>query len=199
MKKRTYFILAAVLTVIIFIVIAINIILSGLSGMGNPTGGRGPNYPYFVTTKPTMVKHILLPIGTKLTYEEQLFKEGQQNEIMNEKKLTDIQLPEGKFILWGNVPVFMIVKYNNTEMTGYTVYASFDQLDEDHKSKFSELWQSEDNQLGVDVTNIEDWSFNKKNIIDVQSCGVNNQRFFKESSAQQSFLDNLFQELQKVQ
>ena len=139
MKKKTYIIIG-ILTLIIALFTIGYFVLLGLSGMGSPTGGRGPNYPYFITLEPTTIKNILVPKGTKLTYEEQFFKEGQQDKIMNEEKLTSIELPEGKTIDWGNVPVFMILKFFNSEMRGYTVYADFNQLSNDKKTKFSELW-----------------------------------------------------------
>ena len=197
MKKKTYIIIG-ILTLIIALFTIGYFVLLGLSGMGSPTGGRGPNYPYFITLEPITIKNILVPKGTKLTYEEQFFKEGQQDKIMNEEKLTSIELPEGKTIDWGNVPVFMILKFFNSEMRGYTVYADFNQLSNDKKTKFSELWQSSDNELGIDVNNIGDWSFNKQNITDVESCGVNNQRYFKEDKSQQQFLDSLMKELLNI-
>ena len=197
MKKKTYIIIG-ILTLIIALFTIGYFVLLGLSGMGSPTGGRGPNYPYFITLEPTTIKNILVPKGTKLTYEEQFFKEGQQDKIMNEEKLTSIELPEGKTIDWGNVPVFMILKFFNSEMRGYTVYADFNQLSNDKKTKFSELWQSSDSGLGIDVKNIGDWSFNKQNITDVESCGVNNQRYFKEDKSQQQFLDSLMKELLNI-
>ena len=197
MKKKTYIIIG-ILTLIIALFTIGYFVLLGLSGMGSPTGGRGPNYPYFITLEPTTIKNILVPKGTKLTYEEQFFKEGQQDKIMNEEKLTSIELPEGKTIDWGNVPVFMILKFFNSEMRGYTVYADFNQLSNDKKTKFSELWQSSDNELGIDVKNIGDWSFNKQNITEVESCGVNNQRYFKEDKSQQQFLDSLMKELLNI-
>ena len=197
MKKKTYIIIG-ILTLIIALFTIGYFVLLGLSGMGSPTGGRGPNYPYFITLEPTTIKNILVPKGTKLTYEEQFFKEGQQDKIMNEEKLTSIELPEGKTIDWGNVPVFMILKFFNSEMRGYTVYADFNQLSNDKKTKFSELWQSSDNELGIDVNNIGDWSFNKQNITEVESCGVNNQRYFKEDKSQQQFLDSLMKELLNI-
>ena len=197
MKKKTYIIIG-ILTLIIALFTIGYFVLLGLSGMGSPTGGRGPNYPYFITLEPTTIKNILVPKGTKLTYEEQFFKEGQQDKIMNEEKLTSIELPEGKTIDWGNVPVFMILKFFNSEMRGYTVYADFNQLSNDKKTKFSELWQSSDNEIGIDVNNIGDWSFNKQNITEVESCGVNNQRYFKEDKSQQQFLDSLMKELLNI-
>ena len=196
MKKKNYIIIG--ILILTTIIITGYVVLDGLSGMGNPTGGRGPDYPYFITTEPTTVKKILVPEGTKLTYEEQFFKEGQQDKIMDEKKLTLIELPEGKTINWGGVPVFMIIKFANPEMQGFTVYADFNQLTDDKQTKFSKLWESEDNQLSVDVKNIDDWSFNNTNITDIESCGVNNQRYFKNDKGQQQFLDNLYNELKNV-
>lgn len=172
-------------------------ILDGLSSMGNPNGNSAPDYPYFITTEPVTVKKIVLPKGTKLTYEEQFFREGQQDKILNEKKLTDIELPKGKTIDWGGVPVYMISKFFNSEMKGYSLYADFGQLRDDKKSKFSEMWQSCGGELGVLVKNTDDWTFNTKNITDISDCSVTYQRFFKEDLHQQSFLDKLLNEIKK--
>ena len=152
MKKKYYIFIGISILTIALSGIGYFIMLE-LSGMGSPTGGCGPDYPYFITTEPTTVKYILVPKGTKLTYEEQFLKEGQQDEIMNENKLTDIELPEGKVIEWGGVPVHMIVKFCNSEMKGYSVYADFNQLKINKKTKFSELWQECNEELGVLVKN----------------------------------------------
>ena len=112
-----------------------------MSGIGNPTGGQGPDYPYFITTESVTVKKLVVPKGTKLIYEEQFFKKGQQDKIMNEKKLTYIHLPEGKTIDWGGVPVYAITKFFNPEMMGYSVFADFSQLRDEQRTKFSELWR----------------------------------------------------------
>lgn len=193
MKKKYVIIVFFVLVTLL--VIGYNLFLNTLSGMGNPTGGRGPDYPYFITTEPVTLKKILLPKGTKLTYEEQFFKEGQQDKIMNEKELTDIRLPEGETIDWGGVPVYAITKFYNTQMSGYTVSADFSQLPEEKKTKFSELWQNCDGGLGVVVRDADDWNFNIKNITDIYSCSAGYQRYFKEDDKQQEFLDNLYSEL----
>lgn len=72
-------------------------ILSNLGacvGNMNPTGGNGrTDYPYYITTQPMIVKKINVPIGTKLEYEEQLFKSGQQDSLLNEKKTHQDFLP----------------------------------------------------------------------------------------------------------
>lgn len=173
--------------------------LTGCLGSMNPTGGNSaPNYPYFITTEPLTIKKILVPKGTKLVYDEQFFKEGEQDEIMNEGKLNTITLPTGQTIDWGGVPVTSISKFFNSEMRGFTVYAAFNELTIDKKTKFSELWQSCNDDLGISVKDIDDWSFNTKNISDVQSCSVNYQRYFKDDKSQQSFLDNIYAELLKL-
>jgi hypothetical protein len=174
-------------------------LLTGCLGNMNPTGGNStPHYPYFITTEPVIVKKILVPVGTKLTYEEDFFREGQQDKILNEKKLTDIDFPAGKTINWGGVPIKSISKFFNSEMRGFSVYADFTQLNNEKQSNFSKLWQSCSDKIGIEIKNSEDWSFNKKNISDIKSCSVLYQRYFKEDVGQQTFLDNMYKELMKV-
>ena len=62
MKKKNYIIIG--ILILTTIIITGYVVLDGLSGMGNPTGGRGPDYPYFITTESTTVKKILVPEGT---------------------------------------------------------------------------------------------------------------------------------------
>ncbi|RYF13017.1 MAG: hypothetical protein EOO42_19445 [Flavobacteriales bacterium] len=171
----------------------------GCVGNMNPTGGNSaPDYPYFITKTPLVVKKILVPIGTKLVYEEATFKKGEQKSLMDERKLTDIRLPEGKTILWREVPITWISKYFNQEMRGFTVYADFSKLSPDKKNKFTEMWESCSDGLGLTVKDINDWSFNKNNIADVESCSVNYQRYFKDDNHQQQFLNEMFAELNKI-
>lgn len=196
MRKRNYIIIG-ILTLMALLAIGFIIILDGLRSMGNPNGYRAPDYPYFITTGPMTVKNITFPKGTKLTYEEQFLKEGRQEKMMNEEKLMDIELPKGKTILWGGIPVNMIRKFFNPEMKGYSVYADFSKLNDDQKTKFSDMWQSCEGDLGVLVTDPDDWSFNTKNIADISDCGMTYQRFFKEDAQQQMFLDSLLVEIKK--
>ncbi len=172
---------------------------TGCVGNMSFTGGNSaPNYPFFITTEPLVIKKIAVPIGTKLIYEEQLFKKGEQDHRMSEEKLTTIELTNGKTIDWGGVPVTSITKFFNTEMHGFTVTANFAKLKEGKKTKFSKLWQSCDQDLGITVGNTDDWSFNTKNILDVESCSVIYQRYFKDDANQQSFLDSIFTELRRL-
>ena len=83
-------------------------------------------------------------------------------------------------------------------MKDYSFNKNFDELNETKKTKFSNIWQSCNYHLGINVQDTEDWSFNKNNILDVQSCGVNFQGYFKEDVKQQNLLDNLYTELLKV-
>jgi hypothetical protein len=175
-------------------------ILNGCVGNMNPTGGNStPNYPFFITKKPSIVKKIAVPTGTKLTYEEHFFKEGEQEKMMSEEKLTYIELPMDKVIYWGGVSVSKISKFFNSEMRGFTVYADFKHINTNKRTPFSELWKSCSNGLGISVRSTDDWSFNKKNISDVQSCSVLYQRYFKEDKEQQDFLNSLYTELNRVE
>jgi hypothetical protein len=165
----------------------------------NPAGGNGrPNYPYFVTTQPMIIKKLHVPTGTILTYEKQRFKTGRQNNLMNENKLQSISLPNGYTLIWGGVPVSSIEKFFNSEMRGYSVNAQFKQLLPIQSSGFSKLWQRCDERIGIKIKDDHDWSFNLNNIVDVESCSVLYQRYFKENAEQQKFLDQLYTELKKV-
>ena len=172
--------------------------LSGCIGNMNPNGSPPPDYPYFETTEPMVVKKIVVPAGTKLVYEEHFFKKGKQDKILSEEKLNTIEFPLGETIDWGGVPVTSITKFFNSEMRGFTVYANFDQLSNDKRTKFSQLWQSCSDGLGITIKNTDDWSFNTKNISDTESCSVLYQRYFKEDASQQIFLDSLYTELMKI-
>jgi hypothetical protein len=173
--------------------------LTGCIPNMNPTGGNSsPNYPYFITTEPSVVKKIAVPTGTVLTYDNHSFKKGKQDRLMSETQLNAIQLPIDATIDWGGIPVTSIRKFFNSEMRGFSVYADFKKLRNDKNTKFSELWQSCSSDIGVAVRNIDDWSFNTKNVSDVESCSVNYQRYFKEDASQQKFLDSMYSELMKI-
>ena len=173
--------------------------LGACVGNMNPTGGNHrPDYPYYITTQPMIVKKIAIPIGTKLEYEEQHFKSGQQDSLLNEKKLIQISFPKDHSINWAGVPIGSINKYFNSEMKGFSVDARFDQLPSNKQTRFSQLWQACDDDLGIRVKNTDDWSFNLNNIADIDSCSVNYQRYFKNNVQQQHYLDLLYQEIQKA-
>lgn len=173
--------------------------LGACVGNMNPTGGNSrPDYPYYVTTQPIIVKKIPIPVGTKLEYEEQYFKSGQQNSLLNEKKLVSIYFPKDQSMNWAGVPIGTINKYFNSEMKGFSVYARFEQLPSNQQTRFSQLWQKCDDNLGISVRNTDDWTFNLNNIADIDSCSVNYQRYFKDSLQQQHYLDQLYQEMRKA-
>ncbi len=183
---------------LIVVLFVLFFLISCLGNM-NPTGGNStPNYPYFITKEPLIVKKILVPKGTKLVYEESFFKEGEQEKIMSEKSLKEIVLPIGKTLDWGGVPITMIEKFFNSEMRGFSVYADFNKLSDNKKTKFSELWQSCESEIGITVKNIDDWSFNTENISDVESCSGLYQRYFKDNKEMNDFLDKTYNELKKI-
>ncbi|MEW2921227.1 hypothetical protein AB1A65_07145 [Muricauda sp. ANG21] len=154
--------------------------------------------PFFITTKPIVVKGILVPKGTKIIYKKQYFWEKQeQKKPLQEKNIIQIAFAEGATILWGGVPITSIVKFYNSEMNGFTVYADFSSL---HKeTRFSTLWQNCNDGLGITVEDNDDWSFNTKNILDVESCGVNYRRYYKDDENQQKHLDDLYHALMIIE
>ena len=105
----------------ILICSALILFLNGCVGNMNPTGGNSnPNYPYYTTQHLMTVKKIVVPAGTTLTYEKYRGKEGQQEHLLAEDKLTEIQLPKGQTLDWGGVPVTMIAKFFNSEISEET-------------------------------------------------------------------------------
>ena len=173
-------------------------LFTGCVGNMNPTGGNSrPDYPYFMTTKPLVVKKIAVPVGTTLVYEESWFKKGKQDQMLSESKLTAIRLPEGETILWGGVPITSIVQFFNSEMRGFSVSADFHKLTKEQRNRFTDMWQSCDDDLGIAIKDTNDWSFNPANIADVESCSVLYQRYFKDNKEQQSFLDEMYTEMMK--
>lgn len=154
--------------------------------------------PYFITDKPIVVNNILVPKETKITYKKRYFWEKyEQKKPLKQKDITRITFKEGITIDWGGIPIKEMIKFFNPKMKGYTVYANFNSLNKNKKTQFYNLWKSCNSELGITVKNTDDWSFNKKNIIDIQSCG-SNQRYFSEDKKQQLFLDNLYNELTKI-
>ncbi|WP_378172431.1 hypothetical protein [Aquimarina sp. SS2-1] len=163
----------------------------------NPNGSR-PNNPYFITSESIMIKEILIPKGTKLTYKKHFLKKGEQQSIMNEKYLTGFELPEGTSVNWGGVPITAIHKFFNPDMSGYTVYADFDVVPYT-KTVFYIKWKEEACDLGITVKNPDNWSFDTTNILDVESCSVIYQRYFKDDKKQQDFLDAMYAALREVE
>lgn len=173
--------------------------LSSCMGSMNPTGGNSaPDYPYFITTQPIVVKHLNIPVGSKLIYKEQFFRSGQQAHRLSEKDLIGIEFPANARLRWGGIPISSIRQFFNSEMRGFSIYADFDQLSTQQRGRFIQLWQSCNDGLAIDIINTQDWSFNQKNISDVESCSVNYQRYFKNDHKQQQFLDDLYSELKRV-
>ena len=155
--------------------------------------------PYYITTEPLVVKNISLPTGTKITYKKGYFwQRGQQRKPRDEKDIFEINLLGEKTVDWGGIPVTSFAKFYNESMKGFSVYPDFEKLDTTKQTEFSRLWQRCSDDLGVSVENLDDWSFNKQNILDIESCGMT-QRYFKEDLEQQAFLDSLFIELRKVE
>lgn len=154
--------------------------------------------PYYITSQPLVVKNISLPIGTKITYKKGYFwQKGEQNKPRDEKDIFQITLLGGMTIDWGGIPITSFVKFYNESMNGFSVYPDYEKLEMAKETEFSRLLQRCSDDLGISVENGDDWSFNKQNILDVESCGMS-QRYFNEDLPQQAFLDSLLIELKKI-
>lgn len=164
----------------------------------NAPKGLQIDYPYFITKDSVVVKKIKVPKGTKLVYNESPIYKGVQIQMLDENQLSEIEFQDKDTIYWGGVPITHIRIFFNDEIPGYTVYADFTRLSESKKTKFSELWERYDDGLGVKIKNLDDWSFNQKNISDINDCGLN-QRYFKEDIKQQKTLDSILNEMKKIE
>ena len=72
--------------------------LGACVGNMNPTGGNGrPDYPYYITTQPIIVKNIAVPTGTTLEYEQQHFKSGPQDSLLNESEIIAVINQENQY------------------------------------------------------------------------------------------------------
>ncbi len=154
--------------------------------------------PYFITTEPMEVKNIKLPIGTKIIYEKKwsLFrKKSEQEKPLNEEDVETISMHSQhdhidflktkedfpvdsiglyKYIEWARVPVRSI--YLSADKKHLVISPDFRKMSAYKKTKFSQIWQNCDKyakpfgELYINLKNINDWSFNKENIIDIYSC-----------------------------
>src|SRR5690554_785149 len=195
MKPKTIFILLGILILIIIgCFYAYAWTLGSMWTLNTPDEN-----PYYISSKPLVIKNISLPAETKISYKKRFFWEkNEQSKALREEDLTDISFKEGVSIDWGGVPITSITRFYNSGMKGYRVYADFNSLEESKETPFSKLWQSCNGPLDIMVEHTTDWSFNKKNILDIASCSIHYQRSFKEDIKQQKFLDYLFSELMKT-
>ncbi|MCL7763527.1 hypothetical protein MPF19_08890 [Polaribacter sp. Z014] len=186
-----------ILGIILFVLIGLFYIYAKGLGSMYALGNKPDESPFYITTKPIVVKNILLPKGTKISYKKNYFwQKYEQKELLNEKNIKEISFPE--VINWGGVPITSILKFFNPEMKGFSVYADFNRLDKNKETQFSNLWKSCSSKLQISVQDTDDWSFNKKNISDIESCSVNYQRYFSEDEKQQKFLNDLLSEMMKI-
>ncbi|RZK53469.1 MAG: hypothetical protein EOO87_12875 [Pedobacter sp.] len=155
------------------------------------------NSPFYITKKPEIVKHILVPAGTKLVYQATAGLEGEQDKMMDEENLYEIKVENGGTIDWAGIPVNWIYKFFNEDMSGFRIYPDFEKMKKENTGKFAKMWYECADGMGITVKSTADWSANLNNISDVESCGVNYQRFFKDDKKMQNYLDSLFSELKK--
>jgi len=142
--------------------------------------------PFFITSKPIIFKKISLPKGTKIIYTYRYFWETfEQKKPRSEKDIKKIVFKEE--INWGGIPVTSISKFFNPEMTGFTLH--FNELNKTKKNQLYPLLHICNKEIGINIKNSNDWSFNKKNILSIQSCGFEKQKY----------LDILYTKLMKLE
>ncbi len=113
MKTRNIILIASI--IIITVIVLIYAYITGLASMWHLH--KPDDSPYFITTKPVIVKNILLPAGTKIVYEKSFFSgKYEQEKMLKEKDITAIYFKQDTTINWGGVPIISIVKFFNTKM-----------------------------------------------------------------------------------
>ena len=154
--------------------------------------------PYFIVDEPIFVKKLVLNKGTKITYRSHFNKKGKQNKTLDENDIIEISFAKDEIIEWGGAPIKAIMSFNSLEKKGFFIYLDTDKIQKKEETNFLKIWREHSISLGILIENSNDWSFNKSNILDIESCGVNYQRFYEENTEQQMFLDRLFIELNNV-
>lgn len=132
--------------------------------------GTDPS-PYYMTTASNQVRGIPIPPQTKLTYQSQHFRQKfEQTHALKEKNLSGITLPTDTAIIWGGMPVDMLIQIPNPEMKGLFIYPAKG-FKTESTNDFLRLWKSCESDLTITLKNPNDWSFNPKNM-EITGCGV---------------------------
>ncbi|MFW1762155.1 hypothetical protein [Acinetobacter calcoaceticus] len=132
--------------------------------------GTDPS-PYYITTASNQVRGIPIPPKTKLTYQSQHFRQKfEQTHALKEKNLSGITLPTDTAIIWGGMPVDMLIQIPNPEMKGLFIYPAKG-FKTESTNDFLRLWKSCESDLTITLKNPNDWSFNPKNM-EITGCGV---------------------------
>ncbi len=145
--------------------------------------------PFFITNKPTMVKNMLVPKGTKLIYERQSpDQEGIQYKILDEEKLTEIILDENNpdaYVNWGGIPASHFKKISDEN---YSVIINVWTLEYEKDNVVYGFNIAEDN-LRISVKNMNDWTYNTQNIKEIQNDSVLYDKYDKNENFKQNFID----------
>lgn len=150
------------------------LLLSGCIGCYNPTGCNRDTSPYFYTKQITQVKGVTVPVGTKLVYKSQKFKQkDEQTGPLKEEHITGIKLPKDSAMLWGGMPTNHLLQFTNSEMQGFTAYRA-QEAPTVYSNQFLKLWKECDSDLDISIKNKNDWSFNPANM-KIIGCGINYQ------------------------
>ena len=107
----------------VIILIAAGFVYAYINAFASPRIIYKPDErPFFITTKPIIIKNISLPEGTKIIYKKQYFWEKfEQKKLPDEKDIISVDFKKGTTINWGGVPITSIVQFFNIEMKVYFV------------------------------------------------------------------------------
>jgi hypothetical protein len=149
--------------------------LTACMGCYNPNGCNRDTSPYFYTTTTTQVRGLSVPTQSKLTYKQtRMNQKEQQDHLLDEKQLTEIQLPANTAMVWGGMPSVRFTRFFNSDMNGFTVSRA-PNTKSAISTDFVKLWHACDSDLDVTLSNPNDWSFNPQNM-EITGCGVNIQK-----------------------
>jgi len=158
--------------IVLGLLILISVSLTACGGCPLIAGCNGTDpSPYYMTTASNQVRGIPIPPKTKLTYQSQHFRQKfEQTHALKEKNLSGITLPTDTAIIWGGMPVDMLIQIPNPEMKGLFIYPAKG-FKIESTNDFLRLWKSCESDLTITLKNPNDWSFNPKNM-EITGCGV---------------------------
>jgi hypothetical protein len=162
-------------------------------------GANSDDSPYFETAEPTLINKLLVPKGARLVYTKCIdirekmsdgnyvttgavadtCRAGNQNEIMDVTRLKYIFIPSGETLDWGGIPASLFVVYRESNLLDIGV--DYDKLSEVKLAEFKKLmsevcsWKFE-----FKLKSMDDFSFNKKNILGVEKCLEGDKKNFME-------------------
>lgn len=138
-------------------------------GAGSPKGGN-LYYYYYITKEPMVIKNILVPAGSTITYNKRAkFGKDELQKPLSEKKIDEIEFKEP--IIWAGLKISRIKTHVNHKIESIIFYFSYKDLIEKEKelkesSPFLKYWieKEEEGSFALQIKDKSDWSFNPDNL-----------------------------------